>query len=175
MLARALAKDPGERFESGAELGAAAIAAAGAGARIASMSPAARRRDRGRRPGVRGRAEAVAAFEHAVTRAALHEQALTETPAERIERRLAEVRAGSDPGKAKLVAALASQLAVQRRMQAVLDAYNADIERMLVELETVRGRAGRRGEVAKPRRAAGRDRDARGAARRRRWGIRHLG
>jgi len=57
-----------------------------------------------------------------------------------IERRLAEVRGGQDPGKAKLVAALARHLAVQRRMHAALAAYDADTERILIELETVRGR-----------------------------------
>ena len=50
------------------------------------------------------------------------------------------MRASADPGKAKLVAALASQLAVQRRMQAALAAWEGEIERLLVELETVRGR-----------------------------------
>ena len=96
-----------------------------------------------------GAAEAVASLEHAVTRARLIEQALTDAPAEQVERRLADVRAGSDPGKAKLVAALASQLAVQRRMQAVLDAYNADIERLLVEArDRPRAGAGGRGAAA---------------------------
>ena len=80
--------------------------------------------------------------------------------AERIERRLAEVRGGQDPGKAKLVAALARHLAVQRRMQAALAAYDADTERILIELETVRGRSRwrrrrRRGRRT-ARRAAGR-------------------
>ena len=141
VLARALAKDPAERFGSGAELGAAAIAAAGpeldrvdvarrAAAGIAAADPLL---------AVRA-SETVALLEHAVTRARLIEQALADSPPEQVERRLADVRGGSDPGKAKLVAALASQLAVQRRMQGVLDAYNADIERLLVELEVVRGR-----------------------------------
>jgi hypothetical protein len=67
-------------------------------------------------------------------------EALADTPPERIERRLAEVRGGQDAGKAKLVAALARHLAVQRKMQAALAAYDADSERILIELETVRGR-----------------------------------
>ena len=50
------------------------------------------------------------------------------------------MRAGSDPGKARLVAALAQQLAVRRRMQTALADFDAEVERILVELETVRGR-----------------------------------
>jgi hypothetical protein len=61
---------------------------------------------------------------------------------------LAEVRAGRDPGKAKLVAALAQQLAVQRRMQAALAAYDVETERILLELETVRGEVLARGETS---------------------------
>ncbi len=82
----------------------------------------------------------LAALEHAAERARLLREALAETPPERIEQRLADVRAGHDPGKARLVAALAQHLAVQRRMRAALDAYDAETERILLELETVRGR-----------------------------------
>ena len=91
--------------------------------RLAAV-PAARRRAplRARHPrrgaGVRrSRRRAAGRFEHAATRAALLREALADTPPERIERRLAEVRGGQDPGKAKLVAALARHLAVQRKMQ----------------------------------------------------------
>ena len=79
-------------------------------------------------------------LEHAAERARLLREALADTPPEAIERRLAEVRAGQDSGKARLVAALAQHLAVQRRMRAALDAYDAETERILLELETVRGR-----------------------------------
>lgn len=143
VIARALAKDPAQRFESGAALGAAAVAAAG-GSRPSGVLDAARRSERGiRAAAATGVAEDAAALlralEHADERARLLREALAETPPERIERRLAEVRAGQDPGKAKLVAALARHLAVQRRMLAALSAYEAEGERILIELETVRG------------------------------------
>ena len=83
---------------------------------------------------------ALSALEHAASRARLLREALADAPPERVERRLAEVRAGNDPGKARLVAALAQQLAVARRMRAALAAYDADVERIVVELETARGR-----------------------------------
>jgi hypothetical protein len=170
VIARALAKDPAERFASGAELGAAALTAAGAGATAGGVATAgglvtaggvvaasaaagawpspvldtARRTERAIRaaaPDLAVSAAALlAALEHAAERARLLREALTETPPERIERRLAAVRAGQDPGKARLVAALAQHLAVQRRMRAALDAYDAETERILLELETVRGR-----------------------------------
>lgn len=144
VLRRALAKDPAERFESGAALGAAALAAAGAVGENAALE-AARRSARGIAAaasplGADARA-VVAALEHGAERARLIAEALAEHPPAAVERRLAEVRAGADAGKAKLVAALAAQLAVQRRMQTALDGWEAEIERLLVELETVRGRA----------------------------------
>jgi serine/threonine-protein kinase len=154
VIARALAKDPAERFVSGAELGAAALAAASGtsaagGAATAggpwpsSVLDTARHTERAIRaaaPDLAVSASALlAALEHAAERARLLREALAETPPERIERRLADVRAGQDPGKARLVAALAQHLAVQRRMRAALDAYDAETERILLELETVRG------------------------------------
>jgi hypothetical protein len=144
VIARALAKDPGARFESGAALGAASLAAA-AGSRPSGLLDAARRSERGIRavasPEVAGRAAGLLrALEHATERARLLREALAETPPERIERRLAEVRAGQDPGKAKLVAALARHVAAQRRMQTALSAFEAETERILLELETARGR-----------------------------------
>jgi hypothetical protein len=146
VIARAMAKDPAARYESGAALGAAALAAAGESQPVAAapvLLEAARRCERGIRvaaPELAGNAaELLAAFEHAAVRAALLREALADAPPERVERRLAEVRAGQDPGKAKLVAALARHLAVQRKMQAALAAFDADTERILLELETVRG------------------------------------
>jgi hypothetical protein len=143
VLTRALAKEPSARFESGAALGAAAVAAAGD-----AVDPldAARRSERGIRAAAPGSpvaasaAGALAALEHAASRAQLLREALADAAPERVERRLAEVRAGNDPGKARLVAALARQLAVARRMRAALAAYDADVERIVVELETARGR-----------------------------------
>ena len=144
MIARALAKEPAQRFENGAALGAAARAAAG-GPRPSELLENARRSERGIRaaasPEIAEQAAALLAkLEHAAERARLLREALTETPPAQIERRLAEVRAGQDPGKAKLVAALAQHLAVQRRMQSALAAFDAETERILLELETVRGR-----------------------------------
>jgi hypothetical protein len=143
VIARAMAKDPGERYESGAALGAAALAAAG-GDQRSDVLEAARRSERGIRAAASPEvceqaATLLATLERAAGRARLLREALVDTPPERIERRLAEVRAGQDPGKAKLVAALAQHLAVQRRMQAALTAYDAETERILLELETVRG------------------------------------
>jgi len=144
VLARALAKDPGRRYESGRALGAAALPAAAA----VEEEPlaAARRSERAIRaaapgsPAAAGAAGALATLERAAQRARLLREALADTPPERVERRLAEVRAGSDPGKARLVAALAQQLAVQRRMRSALAAFDAEAERIVVELETARGR-----------------------------------
>ena len=125
---------------SGAELGAAAIAAAGV-AWTGSTRRGARRGDRARRtrrsrrlPRGAGRAGARGVAGGA------DRAALADTPVESVERRLAAVRAGSDPGKARLVAALASQLAVDATDASALDGWNAEIERIVVELETVRGR-----------------------------------
>jgi serine/threonine-protein kinase len=140
VLARALAKEPEARFQSGAALGAAAVAA--------SVDPivAARRSERGIRaaapgsPAAAGAARTLAALEHAAERARLLREALADSPPERVEQRLAEVRAGQDPGKARLVAALAQQLAVTRRMRTALAEFDAEVERIVVELETARGR-----------------------------------
>ncbi len=129
VVTRALAKEPAQRFENGAALGAAARAAAG-GPRPSELLENARRSERGIRaaagPEIAAQAaELLAKLEHAAERARLLREALTETPPGHIERRLADVRAGQDPGKAKLVAALARLLAVQRRMQSALAAFDA--------------------------------------------------
>ena len=44
-----------------------------------------------------------------------------------------------DPSKAELTAALRDQVAVQRRMEAQLQRFYDEMERILVELDTVRG------------------------------------
>jgi hypothetical protein len=141
VLTRALAKEPSERFDSGRALGEAAVAAAG----FDPLEPA-RRSERGIRaaapgsPAAAGAARTLAALEYAAERARLLREALADSPPERVERRLAEVRAGHDPGKARLVAALAQQLAVARRMRSALAGFDAEVERIVVELETARGR-----------------------------------
>ena len=181
-----MAKDPASAYANGAALGAAALAAAGG-----SEPPPRRLRPwwtrRGaasgrfaapRRSSRRAAAELLAALEHAAARAARLREALADMPPESVERRLAEVRAGQDPGKARLVAALAQHLAVQRRMQAAAGRLRrATTERILLELETVRGRV--LAEEAGAGRSLGRAAET--SWRRsptswsRRWGIRHLG
>ena len=46
---------------------------------------------------------------------------------------------GERPGEAELVAALTSQLKVLRRMEGQLQAFYDEMEKILVELDTVRG------------------------------------
>jgi uncharacterized RDD family membrane protein YckC len=69
-------------------------------------------------------------------RAQLLHDALVESPPARIEHRLAELE-GS--GKSELIGALQHQLTVQRRMEAQLERYGDELERVVVELDTVRG------------------------------------
>ena len=56
-----------------------------------------------------------------------------------MEARLAELTQANDPAKAELVAALTGQLKVQRRMERQLQAFYDEMEKILVELDTVRG------------------------------------
>ena len=63
--------------------------------------------------------------------------AIAESPPAAVEQRLAEVR--DDESKAELTAALESQLAVQHRMEGQLQRFYDEMERILVELDTVRG------------------------------------
>jgi hypothetical protein len=143
VIARALAKDPADRFANGAALGAAAVEAAVGASDVLEAARRCERSIQRAAPGTQvasDAVDAVALLERAVSRAQLLREALAEAPPEGVERRLAEVRAGQDPGKARLVAALAQQLAVQRRMQVALAGFDADVERIVVELETVRGR-----------------------------------
>jgi len=64
-------------------------------------------------------------------------EALAESPPAAVEQRLAQVE--GDPSKAELTAALRDQLAVGRRMEAQLQRFYDELERILVELDTVRG------------------------------------
>jgi hypothetical protein len=79
----------------------------------------------------------IRAMEDGARRAQLLYEALSESPPELVERRLSEVR--GDPSKAELVTALEGQLAVQRRMNGQLQRFYDEMERVLVELDTVRG------------------------------------
>lgn len=69
-------------------------------------------------------------------RAQLLYDALTETPVVSIEQRLAELE-GSD--KLDLIHALQEQLIVQKRMQAQFEHLDEELERVVVELDTIRG------------------------------------
>ena len=79
----------------------------------------------------------IRAMEDGARRAQLLYEALSESPPEHVEQRLSEVR--GDPSKAELVTALESQLAVQRRMEGQLQRFYDEMERVLIELDTVRG------------------------------------
>ena len=79
----------------------------------------------------------IRAMEDGARRAQLLYEALTESPPAAVEQRLAEVR--GDESKAELTAALESQLAVLRRMEGQLQRFYDEMERILVELDTVRG------------------------------------
>jgi hypothetical protein len=79
----------------------------------------------------------IRAMEDGARRAQLLYEALAETPPAWVEQRLREVR--DDPSKAELTAALESQLAVLRRMEGQLQRFYDEMERVLVELDTVRG------------------------------------
>ena len=61
---------------------------------------------------------------------------MSELAPERIERELADLRRRHVAGKAELVDALAQQLSASRRARARLDAFNAGIDALVVELET---------------------------------------
>jgi uncharacterized RDD family membrane protein YckC len=69
-------------------------------------------------------------------RAQLLREALHDTPVAKIEGRLREL---ANTDKHELIDALEQQLEVQRRMQWQLDHFNDEMERIVVELETIRG------------------------------------
>jgi hypothetical protein len=77
------------------------------------------------------------AMEDGARRAQLLYEALAETPPSVVERRLGEVE--GDPSKAELANALQTQLAVLRKMETQLQRFYDEMERVLVELDTVRG------------------------------------
>jgi chromosome segregation ATPase len=79
----------------------------------------------------------IRAMEDGARRAELLYEALAETQPAWVEQRLSEVR--DDPSKAELTAALEDQLIVLRRMERQLQRFYDEMERVLVELDTVRG------------------------------------
>ena len=78
----------------------------------------------------------VAAMDATAARAQLLWEALADTPPARVEARLAEVRAAG--GEPELEEALATQLTTLRRMEKQLQRFFGEMERILVELDTVR-------------------------------------
>ncbi|HEX4759970.1 MAG TPA: serine/threonine-protein kinase [Thermoleophilaceae bacterium] len=72
-------------------------------------------------------------------RAELLREGLTDTPPEAVAARLEQVQRAGDPEKADLVEALTHQLEVQRKMETQLRRFYDRMERLLVELDTVRG------------------------------------
>ena len=81
----------------------------------------------------------VVTMEQTARRAQLLEEGLREAPPDAVFRRLEEVRSRAQPAQQDLVAALEYQLKVQRRMERQLDRFHDEMDRMLVELDTVRG------------------------------------
>jgi hypothetical protein len=79
----------------------------------------------------------IRAMEDGAKRAQLLYEALSESPPAWVEQRLGQVR--DDPAKAELTSALESQLAVLGRMESQLQRFYDEMERILVELDTVRG------------------------------------
>src|SRR4051794_17983585 len=78
----------------------------------------------------------VAAMDSTAVRAQLLYEALADTPPDDVDARLDAVRRGGD--RPELAEALATQLTTLRRMEKQLDRFFAEMERILVELDTVR-------------------------------------
>jgi hypothetical protein len=81
----------------------------------------------------------VRVMEHTAGRAQLLHDALADAPVAQVEARVAEVRARPGGGARELIEALEHQLAVQRRMEVQLQRFYDEMERIVVELDTVRG------------------------------------
>jgi hypothetical protein len=79
----------------------------------------------------------VLALEDTARRAQSLADALRDTPPVQVERRLAEVK--GEPGKVELTEALTTQLTTLERMQTQLGRFGDEMERILVELDTIRG------------------------------------
>ena len=79
----------------------------------------------------------VRAMERTASRAQTLYEALADNPPDHVEARLAQVRA--EPGREALVEALEHQARMQRRMEGQLGRFYDEMERMTVELDTIRG------------------------------------
>ena len=94
-------------------------------------------------------------------RAQMLYEALEETPVARVEQRLSAIGIGQD---LELAGALREQLSVQRRMAGQLERYDGELERIVVELDTVRSNlisVSASGDTANQERLAGAVRDLR--------------
>ena len=79
----------------------------------------------------------VRAMEKTASRAELLYEALAETPRAEVEQRMRAL--GMDAAKAELREALSHQVSVLRRMETQLERFYDEMDRMTVELDTVRG------------------------------------
>lgn len=80
----------------------------------------------------------VTAMDRTAGRAQLLYEALADTPPAEVAQRLKAERRRSGSGNAELIEALTTQLAALRRMEGQLERFFSEMERMLVELDTVR-------------------------------------
>ena len=80
----------------------------------------------------------VTAMDSTAARAQLVWEALADTPPNEVDARLKRLRRDRDPAKAELEEALATQLRTLRRMEKQLKRFFGEMERILVELDTVR-------------------------------------
>jgi hypothetical protein len=78
----------------------------------------------------------VSLMEQSASRAQLLYEALAESPPNVVKKRLVQLEG---TGKTELIDALQHQHAVQRKMQAQLQRFYDEMERMVVELDTIRG------------------------------------
>ena len=130
VVARALAKDPAERHES-------------AGAFAAAVRDATTPRENGRlAPPLAALVDAARGsgeerLVQAAGRVSEQAQRLQDVADEGIESRLAEVRGQHVPGKAQLVETLALRLAAQRRARSRLDAFHAELDGVLRDLDAL--------------------------------------
>ena len=155
VVARALAKDPGERYESAPALATAVREAASASGEPPAATSSGRPAD-GRLAALTrafdGPPDDVDRLARAAARAAASarrvQDAVDEQPPEQIERRLAEVRGQHVPGKVQLVSDLAQQLAGQRRLRARLEAFHARLEDLLDDPGDPRAACDRLDELA---------------------------
>ena len=81
----------------------------------------------------------VRAMEGTARRAQLLYEALEESPPAQVQARLRELRRENDPARQELVSAITHQVEVLERMERQLQAFYDQMEKILVELDTVRG------------------------------------